>query len=61
MGWLIVLFFVPLAENLSTGGILFLILGGIFIQLVGLFTVLSQNGWSLNIWDTMKFFMFSYY
>ena len=60
MGWLIVLFFAPLADNLSTGGITFLVLGGIFIQLVDLFTVRSQNGWSLNIWDTMKFFMFLY-
>ena len=43
MGWLIVLFFAPLAENLSTGGIIFLVLG-IFIQLVDLFMEQSQNG-----------------
>ncbi|MBJ8188748.1 hemolysin III family protein [Bacillus cereus] len=35
MGWLIVLFFAPLAENLSTGGIIFLVLGGIFYTIGG--------------------------
>ena len=44
MGWLIVLFFAPLAENLSTGGIVFLVLGAFFIQLVDLFMEQSQNG-----------------
>lgn len=35
MGWLIVLFFAPLSESLSTGGIIFLVLGGIFYTIGG--------------------------
>ncbi|MBO1582047.1 hemolysin III family protein [Bacillus sp. XF8] len=35
MGWLIVLFFAPLSENLSMEGILFLVLGGIFYTIGG--------------------------
>lgn len=35
MGWLIVLFFVLLVENLSIGGIIFLVFGGIFYIIGG--------------------------
>ncbi|MBC6971734.1 MULTISPECIES: PAQR family membrane homeostasis protein TrhA [unclassified Bacillus (in: firmicutes)] len=35
MGWLIVLFFPPLSENLSIEGILFLVLGGVFYTIGG--------------------------
>jgi len=35
MGWLIVLFFAPLSENLSIEGILFLVLGGVFYTIGG--------------------------
>ena len=35
MGWLIVLFFTPLSENLSIEGILFLVLGGVFYTIGG--------------------------
>ncbi|MBJ8029172.1 hemolysin III family protein [Bacillus cereus group sp. N21] len=35
MGWLIVLFFAPLSENLSIEGILFLVLGGAFYTIGG--------------------------
>lgn len=35
MGWLIVLFFAPLAANLSTGGMVLLVLGGILYTIGG--------------------------
>ncbi|SDZ20374.1 hemolysin III family protein [Bacillus sp. 166amftsu] len=35
MGWLIVLFFAPLSENLSIEGMLFLVIGGVFYTIGG--------------------------
>lgn len=35
MGWLIVFFFAPLSENLSTNGLVLLILGGVFYTIGG--------------------------
>lgn len=35
MGWLIIFFFAPLSENLSTGGLVLLILGGLFYTIGG--------------------------
>lgn len=37
MGWVVVIAFVPLVKTTPIGGVIFLILGGIFIQLEELF------------------------